>query len=73
MVAFGDTIKIVAGGNASLRTRNRLREHGNTFEVVHPQMFCEALKCEAICVTVGNDTDVWTGWLPVNEILVNGL
>jgi hypothetical protein len=73
MVTINQAVKIVAGGNASQRTRNRLREHGNVFKIEAPQQFCQALNCEAICVSVETSTDRWVGWLPVDEILVNTL
>jgi hypothetical protein len=64
----GDKIKLKAKENASNRTKNRIREHGDhAFEVFREPEHCQSLDGS---LSVLLKTEGWFGWLIVDEIEV---
>ena len=60
------TVKITPRNKASSRTKNRLREHGPEFEIIHSPRFVRFDNGVRLWVLVENGT--WLGWLPEEEI-----
>ncbi len=63
----GEMIKLKVREGASNRTKNRIREHGNSnFEVCREPQHVISMSTTAVLLK----TDRWLGWLPLNEIEV---
>ena len=64
----GNMIKLKAKENASNRTKNRIREHGDrAFEVFREPQRLQSMDGE---LSVLLKTEGWLGWLPISEIEV---
>ena len=60
-------IEIKANNNASTRTKNRIREHGGTFETA---VFGTSRGLGGRKAVLLTSSDGWHGWLPMDEIEV---
>jgi len=57
---------ITAKPSASLRTKNRIREHGPEFTIIRIQQSVGSMGHRP-CVLI-ESTDEWFGWLPLDEV-----
>ena len=66
------TVKIEPTDGASLRTKNRIRERGPTFQVERHHLNGRTwLMRQAVGDgRVALDGEIWLGWLPVDEFRV---
>lgn len=58
-------MKVLPKLNASLRTKNRINEHGNEMTIVDGPKRTLCFKVPAILLVA---TDGWSGWFPFEEI-----
>jgi hypothetical protein len=74
----GDIVKLRPSKNAANRTKNRLREHGPSFEIhlMKENVTCLGTAGVFLVALTKNASDCkggkenWTGWLPTKEIEV---
>ena len=59
-------MQIKAGTNASLRTKNRIKEHGPTFVTEDGPKSCSALNGVEAVLLKSTSTG-WVGWISVHE------
>jgi hypothetical protein len=67
----GDAVALSASGNASQRTKNRIRERGKLgFSVLQTPRTCLFADNRGAlwAFLKSNDSD-WQGWLPIDEVL----
>lgn len=63
-------MNVTAKQDAGRRTKNRVREHGPKFELVKGPTFVDCLQDMGLLL---RSEDGWTGWLPVDEILLDNV
>lgn len=78
---IGEKVRLTANRFSSMRTKNRIKEHGNLFEIVRLD-FSSALfdlrpavlvRSETKNVKDGSGNHVpWFGWFPTDEIDFQG-
>ena len=63
-------VRLTPAKRASLRTRNRIREHGPSFVVIGgPRVPIFSPRTgEWLLLRAANPEDDWSGWLPLSEI-----